>query len=99
MNNTTVACPITDAHAILERVLGAAASLRSPEQIRAHLLADDPAEYPVFATWYPPGHVTIRAYGVQTRTVFPTKNPNDYPRAVARAVLAALLDLSLVRGQ
>lgn len=38
--------------------------------------------------------VTVRARGTQTRAVFPTKKPEELPKAVAKNVLAALLDLA-----
>lgn len=38
--------------------------------------------------------VTIRGKGAQTRTVFPTKKRGDLPKAIARAMLATMLDLA-----
>ncbi len=42
------------------------------------------------------GWVTVRARGTQTRSVFPTKDLRDFPKAVARAVLAAMLELAAI---
>ena len=44
--------------------------------------------------------VSIRAPGVQTRSVFPTQEPADMGRAIAKSILVALLELAaLVEGE
>lgn len=42
--------------------------------------------------------VAVRAKGVQTRAIFPTKVPSDLPKAVAKNVLAAMLDMAALAG-
>ncbi len=39
--------------------------------------------------------VTVRAPGMHSRSVFPTKEPDELPKAVVRNVLLSILDLTI----